>query len=1470
MHTLKKAPRQAAYFAAVLSILFSPGNVFAQLGPGGVSHDTPNSVSPTQSDVRLWLDAGSLTSLADGADVIEWNDISVSAINDKAFRQGSDNFLPPYFRDDPSATINGYPVLTFEDGRMLKVNSSNDLNTSILTTYEQTIVLAFRTSEDITSRQVLWEEGGGWRGMNIYIFDGQIYLGAYDKQPDNDPGNPNVPPFGYNYVRTPIQPNTTYVLSHVFFAPSDNSLSGYVRGYQNGSFFGTLEAGGQYAAGIGGVYRHPDAIGIGAVNSDSFMETGPINNKTGTRAFKGRLAEICYYNRLLNDAERIIVENYLGAKYYANIIVNDRYAHQAGYGKGVIGIGQTSNNSNTRHTVSKGTDIFEISAANEGISFNSPNEFLLVGNNGLDLSFTEDNTPNDAGSTMRTQRIWRFDESGETDDIQFRFYPGDLPPLPVGYSKYVLIFDEISPNFPDFSTANSKIVEILPTGGGFYEAEIDVEDDAFMTLGIIKPQVSFRDAESFALESDPAPDSTVFVNKIYARLNYAPESSVTIDLEFLDGTATRANDYGYLNTDVANGITFPAGIQEIPIRIWVKNDVLAEDPSTENVILNLVSGPNTTAGVGVGAQNQHIFTIYDNDPPPKLSFAQDMSSGLESSGAFFIKIVRTGSTSGTAGARVRILGSGTTATAGDDYSYPTFKTVVFSPGESVDSVSIDFVDDLIDEVNENIRMQLYAINGAGTEPSSILIHNLELVDDDPPPTVEFTSSASQSFETNGTPRVLIEIDRPSSKEVTINYTKLENLLTAASYGSDYSLTFPSSVVIAPGDTLAEPVNFIIMQDGVDEDDETVEFQITSAINANLGVNLDHVYTIKDYSTFEWKGAGGVGKDSDNIFLIEADKQSGAHNSTLQTLTNFSPQNINISQSDTDKRGRLQTTSNLMNGKKTIAFDGSNDYYTISNSGLINLAPSLSKKSYFLAVKTGSNITAWQSIYKQGGGSRGINIYIRNGSLYFHAWNNPNDGPESPWGAGAGATRYARFDGLAANTDYVVSCLFDKDDTEKLRIYVNGQIGSRTETGTCGLLYSHSGAVSLGGQNGSARFHDGGSSGGRHYSGYVGEVIHFTDAPVNETRRRILENYLSKKYNISLSTGQVVALNTGYDRGVAGIGQLNSATSDVHADSQGKSILRIKSPSSISDNSFLMWGHNNIPLEETWPWSGSALPEGILERSGKVWHFDQTGTVSGLEVLINYSSLVNANAFAQGDLKLLVHTNVDGQNFSGATVYNAAALMSGNVVKFTNIDLPNGSFMALGNSSSITPLPIELLSFNVFNENENIRIKWATATEINNDYFVVEKAGSDLLFSEVGTVRGAGNSNSRLDYSLLDQAPLVGISYYRLKQVDFNGDFEYSEPVSVYITHEEKDVHFSLFPNPIEGGMVSIQKYGNRKLDHDLHIELRDIQGKLIKHEEFDKESILMKLTVPASTSKGIYIVNIYNQAISESFKLVVN
>jgi hypothetical protein len=116
-----------------------------------------------------------------------------------------------------------------------------------------------------------------------------------------------------------------------------------------------------------------------------------------------------------------------------------------------------------------------------------------------------------------------------------------------------------------------------------------------------------------------------------------------------------------------------------------------------------------------------------------------------------------------------------------------------------------------------------------------------------------------------------------------------------------------------------------------------------------------------------------------------------------------------------------------------------------------------------------------------------------------------------------------------------------------------------------------------------------------------------------------------------------------------------------------------------------------------------------------------------------------------------------------------------------------------------PLPIELLSFTAANEsNKYVLASWVTASEINNDHFEVERSKDGINFELVGKVAGAGNSNQMLDYSLNDETPFMGISYYRLKQVDFNGNYTYSEMADVQFDAKQS---VSIYPNPNDGNFV---------------------------------------------------------------------
>ena len=108
----------------------------------------------------------------------------------------------------------------------------------------------------------------------------------------------------------------------------------------------------------------------------------------------------------------------------------------------------------------------------------------------------------------------------------------------------------------------------------------------------------------------------------------------------------------------------------------------------------------------------------------------------------------------------------------------------------------------------------------------------------------------------------------------------------------------------------------------------------------------------------------------------------------------------------------------------------------------------------------------------------------------------------------------------------------------------------------------------------------------------------------------------------------------------------------------------------------------------------------------------------------------------------------------------------------------------GTSSSIlppdmfTPLPVELLYFRGAPQDNYVVLDWATASEYNNTHFEVERSAEGRRFQPFQNVHGAGDSRSRLHYQTVDDNPLPGRSYYRLKQVDFSGEVTFSKVISV--------------------------------------------------------------------------------------------
>lgn len=134
------------------------------------------------------------------------------------------------------------------------------------------------------------------------------------------------------------------------------------------------------------------------------------------------------------------------------------------------------------------------------------------------------------------------------------------------------------------------------------------------------------------------------------------------------------------------------------------------------------------------------------------------------------------------------------------------------------------------------------------------------------------------------------------------------------------------------------------------------------------------------------------------------------------------------------------------------------------------------------------------------------------------------------------------------------------------------------------------------------------------------------------------------------------------------------------------------------------------------------------------------------------------------------------------------------------DCNNGTLTGPGtideDSDPNSPLPVDLLFFEVNEVNNQVRLTWATATEINNDFFTIEKSIDGINYQVVDIVEGSGNSNTTIRYEYLDKQPVYGKSYYRLSQTDFDGTSETFEPQSFYLSSFD-NLHVS--PNPVMAG-----------------------------------------------------------------------
>jgi len=276
----------------------------------------------------------------------------------------------------------------------------------------------------------------------------------------------------------------------------------------------------------------------------------------------------------------------------------------------------------------------------------------------------------------------------------------------------------------------------------------------------------------------------------------------------------------------------------------------------------------------------------------------------------------------------------------------------------------------------------------------------------------------------------------------------------------------------------------------------------------------------------------------------------------------------------------------------------------------------------------------------------------------------------------------------------------------------------------------------------------------------------------------------------------------------------------------------------------------VVINNNQTWQGNVEVYGTLDLSNQLNLGSTTGC--GLSLRIFGSGLLAGDG-ASERLIICGQTVVTGQPVPPPGAINWPADGS-----FSASDL-GGSGGGFGESGV---LPVELLFFKASLSNEKVKLTWATASEINFDFFSVEKSGNGLDFYEVARVGGRGTTSERQDYSLIDEKPLIGNNYYRLKSVDYDGYSEYYNVVIIDFGGGRKSF---IYPNPVHrGNTVNLEL--NFTPQYPVEVVLYDLTGRQVERMMLVSSSA----EIPIHVHGGMYMVRFNSPEHKSMTKLLVH
>ncbi len=282
-----------------------------------------------------------------------------------------------------------------------------------------------------------------------------------------------------------------------------------------------------------------------------------------------------------------------------------------------------------------------------------------------------------------------------------------------------------------------------------------------------------------------------------------------------------------------------------------------------------------------------------------------------------------------------------------------------------------------------------------------------------------------------------------------------------------------------------------------------------------------------------------------------------------------------------------------------------------------------------------------------------------------------------------------------------------------------------------------------------------------------------------------------------------------------------------------------------------------------PQAGANFGSGLDHVSvAEYWTLDRFATsgspTTDVNVRLYYDENTRSGQVTSGnDLRVARWNGSQWVNQGGQGNSNVAGFLT------TTNQVTSFSPFTIGSSTSANPLPIVLLDFDAKPINNTVNIKWSTTSEINNDYFTVEKSVNGTEWMSIGTVKGVGNSEVLTNYNMLDASPVAGVQFYRLKQTDVNGEFTYSSIVPVKFG-SAATVGVMIYPMPANT-VLNIDL--NNDAESNVDITILNTMGQVVLKTSVTGSAHQIDISNLVS---GVYFVEVSTEGTVTKSKLIKN